>query len=158
MRVDELMSARVVTVDANAPVLQAANAMRDFVVGILPVLSQGLLVGVVTDRDITDRLVVREQNPRTTRVADVMTTHVATCFGDDDVETAVARMAARAVRRLVVLDRDDGAVAGVLSVDDLARCPDHADWALRVLDRLNRLRGVELDGLSGPAGDAKKQS
>jgi CBS domain-containing protein len=146
VRVDQLMSSRALTVvDGNLSVLEAANAMRDCHVGVLPVVSCDIFVGVLTDRDIVERVVTRELNPRTTRVAHVMTSHAATCFADDDVETAVDRMLAHGVRRLVVLQRKDSTVLGILSVDDLARVPEHPEWALSVLDRLvqRRLRSLE---------------
>ncbi len=141
------MSARPFTLDAEASAMQAAQLMRDRVVGIVPIVADGRLVGLVTDRDLAERLVARGLDARTTRVADLMTAHAATCFADDDAEEAVDRMVAHAVRRLIVVDRNDGRVAGVLSIDDLARAPEHSHWVVHLLNRLNRLRDEELDGL-----------
>ena len=117
--VGSVMTAPVETIDADDTVAAAARRLRDANVGILPVLDRGVLAGVVTDRDLVVRVVAAGRNPDTTAVRDVMTEGVAICCDDDTIATATAIMVRKAVRRLVVLDRD-GHLAGVVSVDDVA--------------------------------------
>lgn len=146
MQVSAVMSHRPEIVDADASVAAAARQMRATMVGLLPVVSGGRLVGVVTDRDLAARALTAGGDARNLCVRDVMTRSLVVCHPEDAVEAAVARMVDHAVRRVVVVDRDTGAVAGVLSVDDLALVPERPEWALAVLRRTAERR-VELDGL-----------
>jgi predicted transcriptional regulator len=84
--------------------------------GVLPVLREGRIVGIVTDRDVC--LAVARKAAAETPVRGVMSADVAKCGVNDDVRDALAVMASRQVRRLPVVD-DRGGVAGVLSMDDI---------------------------------------
>jgi CBS domain-containing protein len=86
--------------------------------GAVPVVDDGRVVGLVTDRDIVLR-VVAEGKGLDTPVSEVMSEDVATCREDDSVAEAVGQMGARQIRRLVVLD-DGGKLAGILSLGDVA--------------------------------------
>jgi CBS domain-containing protein len=98
---------------------QAARKMREYNIGLLPVVEEDRVLGVVTDRDIVVRAVAEGRNPRTTKVADVMTTKVIFCCTDQSVADAYRIMEKNRVRRLVVLDPDDY-LAGVVTINDLA--------------------------------------
>ena len=117
--VRSVMSAPVQTIDADARVEAAARRLRDANVGILPVVEGGAVVGVVTDRDLVVRVLAAGRDPTATAVREVMTAGVVACREDDDLPTVAARMVRSRVRRLIVVGRD-GALAGVVSVDDLA--------------------------------------
>ena len=127
MMVHELMSREVDTIDADAKLQGAARCMRDMDVGSLPVLSEGLLVGMVTDRDLVARGLAEDRNPATTRVRDVMSSTVETCRPEQDVVDVAGRMAKRQLRRIPVVDGHNGALVGMLPLSDLAR---HADEPL----------------------------
>ena len=86
--------------------------------GAVPVTDDGKVVGLITDRDIVIR-VVAEGLGLDTAVADVMTEGVETCKEDDNVADAAAQMGAKQIRRLVVLN-DQGGLAGILSLGDIA--------------------------------------
>ena len=120
MRVSELMSKHVEAVAPDNNIRQASRWMRDKNIGSLPVVKDGMLVGIVTDRDISCFAVAMGRDPASTLIDKVMTTDVATCFEDDDITAAAKLMEQRHIRRLAVLDHDNH-VIGMLSVDDLAR-------------------------------------
>jgi CBS domain-containing protein len=86
--------------------------------GAVPVTDDGKVVGLITDRDIVLR-VVAENLPLSTPVSEVMTEGVETCREDDNVADASAKMGAKQIRRLVVLN-DRGGLAGMLSLGDIA--------------------------------------
>ena len=138
------MSFQPVLIGAYDTAQEAANRMRGHVVGALPVLESGRLVGILTDRDLAIRVVAAGQRPWETYVREVMTPHPASCRTDDPLETALERMLARRVRRLVVLD-GQSEVVGLLSVDDLVADDRTQPSALRVLRGSAQARG-ELDG------------
>ena len=142
--VEELMTRSVQVVSADASVAVAARKMRTFVIGALPVTSKGQLVGIVTDRDLAERALTADGDPRQLHVRDVMTPTVVTCHPADLIDDAVGRMLEWSVRRLVVVD-GRGSIVGILSVDDLALVAN-AHWANMVLQRTTGQRGIELDG------------
>lgn len=117
--VKSVMTAPAETINYYESVAVAARRLRSANVGILPVLDRDTLAGVVTDRDILLRVVAEGRNAETTAVRDIMTEGVAICVENDLISTAAAIMVRKAVRRLVVLDRD-GHLAGVVSADDFA--------------------------------------
>jgi CBS domain-containing protein len=119
VKVSEAMTASVVTVSRDTPLADAARLMRDSDVGPLPVADEGRLVGVLTDRDITIRAVADGRDPFSTRVDEVMTPKVVCCLDTDDVEHAAEMMQSAQLRRLLVVS-EDGRLAGIVSLGDLA--------------------------------------
>jgi CBS domain-containing protein len=123
MRCDELMATDLKIMKPGSSVADAARVMRDANVGFLPICDDSdALVGVLTDRDITVR-VVAEGRPASTPLEEVMTEEVVTCRPDDDLERAEELMRVNQKARVVVVD-EDGQVAGVLSYADIAQYDD----------------------------------
>jgi CBS domain-containing protein len=118
MKVSEVMTAQVVTATPRTPVAEVAQSMAKVESGAVPVTDDGKVVGLITDRDIVLR-VVAENLPLSTPVAEVMTEGVETCREDDNVADASAKMGAKQIRRLVVLN-ERGGLAGMLSLGDIA--------------------------------------
>lgn len=119
MLVKEIMSHKLESILPTASLRQAARKMRDLKLGSLPVMEDGRLIGIITDRDICCRGVADSFDPATTEVNEVMSRDVWFCFGDDNVTAAVRQMEEHHIRRLAVLNHDK-TMAGFLSVDDLA--------------------------------------
>jgi CBS domain-containing protein len=118
MKVKDLMTAapRVGTLDTN--LAAAAELMLDGDCGILPVVDEGKLVGVVTDRDMFIALATRDRRASHITVGEVVQAPVYTCGPDDDVEVALTTMKEHRVRRLPV-EGFGGAVLGVVSLNDI---------------------------------------
>ena len=124
MKVSELMTREVRTCQPQDSLDQAARLMWDGDCGILPVVGPGGRVqGMVTDRDACMAAYTKGRRLGEIRVSDVMATQVFTCSSGDDVEKALSIMEAKRVRRLPVLD-DSGKLAGILSLNDVARAAE----------------------------------
>jgi CBS domain-containing protein len=95
-------------------------------IGFLPVCEGGGAVGVLTDRDVTVRVVAVGLDPLATTVGQVMTRPVYRCAADATVAKELHLMKANVVRRLVVTDASYR-VVGVLSIDDLNALPAARD-------------------------------
>jgi CBS domain-containing protein len=115
---------------------EAACRMKELNVGPLPVCADDRLAGMVTDRDIVLRAVAEGCDPKTARVRDVMTPHVAYCFEDQEVEDAARLMKDRQIRRLVVLDRDRRLI-GIVSLGDIAVDTGDRNLAGETLGRIS---------------------
>ena len=119
MLVKKIMTRKMESILPTASLRHAARKMRDLKLGSLPVAEDGILIGMITDRDICCRGVADSFDPDTTTVREVMSRDIWFCFGDDNVTDAVQKMEEHHIRRLAVLNRDK-TMAGFLSVDDLA--------------------------------------
>lgn len=136
MYIGEIMSADVECLDPAGSILEAAEIMQAANIGSLPVVDGGLLVGMLTDRDIVCRVVAEGRDPRQTLVSDIMSRNIATCREDDDIEVAIRLMETRKVRRLAVLDHDNRRMVGMLSLGDLSTALPH-DIAGEVMDMVS---------------------
>lgn len=118
MKVSDAMTAQVVTATPSSTITEVARIMAEIESGAVPVTEGSKVVGMVTDRDIVIR-VVAERGSLDGPVSAVMSENVETCREDDDLADAAARMGARQIRRLVVLN-SGGRLAGILSLGDIA--------------------------------------
>jgi CBS domain-containing protein len=135
MLVEEVMTPRVATIDTDSTLAQAAKVMRDDDVGWLPVLADGKVVGVVSDRDLVVRAVSEGRGPDSVKVSQVMSSGPICCRGSQTLEEAEQLMKEKKVRRLLVVDVD-GRPAGALSVGDLAARLEDRERAGDVLGRI----------------------
>jgi CBS domain-containing protein len=146
MNVESIMKRSVVSVPPSAVVGYAARLMREHDLGFLPVCDEaGRAIGVVTDRDIAMRSVAEGRDPRTARVADVMTPEVIACRAEQPIVRAEALMRHRRVTRIVVVD-EEGRAVGVVSLSDLAQYERPVRVARILYDITARKYGPE----SGP--------
>ena len=117
-KVRDIMSAAPVCMAATESVTAAARAMKERRIGTVLVVSGGRLEGLVTDRDITIRVLAENRDPATTRLGEICTGELAVLGPDDDIQHADRLVRERAVRRLPVIA--DGVPVGVVSIGDLA--------------------------------------
>ena len=118
LRCREIMTTDVKTVDRDTPIREVAAMMRDADVGSLPVIKNGKLAGIVTDRDIVVR-VLADGHEASTAVGDAMTSDVFSVKPDDFVFEAIRLMGDKQVRRIPVVS-EDGALAGIIAMADIA--------------------------------------
>src|SRR5262249_38284780 len=104
MRVADVMTFDVETIEAKMDLMAAAEKMKIRDIGFLPVLENNEVVGVITDRDITLRGLGEGRIPQMTTVRDIMTPTVLWCYEDDVLTEAASTMEENQVRRLLVLD------------------------------------------------------
>jgi CBS domain-containing protein len=117
--VREVMTAGPRVLKASDPVVDAARLMRDDHVGSLPVVEGGRLMGMITDRDITTRVVAERADLETTEVGSVYTREPVTVAPDADLDEALRLMTRHQVRRLPVVEGDR--LVGIVSQADIAR-------------------------------------
>lgn len=108
----------VVAVAPQASVFEAASLMNQHKIGSLLVEENGRLVGIITERDILQRVVAQRRDVDCTKVADVMTTEVVCCRPHTTVEEARSVVKNRRIRHLPVIE-EDGRILGIISIGDL---------------------------------------
>ena len=122
MKVRDAMSRDVQVASPTQTICDAAKMMAKIDAGVLPVGENDLLVGMITDRDITIRAVA-EGKAHTTKVREIMSEEVLYCFDDQDLDEVAQNMSDTKVRRLPVVNRDKRLV-GIISLGDVARNED----------------------------------
>jgi CBS domain-containing protein len=131
MKVEDIMTTKVESVLPTATLRAVARKMSDLGVGALPVVEDGNLIGIITDRDVSVYAIAMGHDPQSTEVQKVMTREVYTCGAGEDISEAAKIMEQHKIRRLTVMGGDQS-LAGFLSVDDIA--PVSGDLAGAVLE------------------------
>lgn len=139
MKIKEIMSTNVEVVHPNDTLQTAARKMRDRDIGFLPVFEGDQLIGVLTDRDLVMRCIAEGMNAKAVIGRETATSPAVYCYSDEDVEDAAHLMDHHRIRRLVILNRNNNRLAGVISLGDLAGATDE------------KLAGHVLVGVSVPA-------
>jgi uncharacterized protein (DUF2267 family) len=107
----------MVVLNSNSTVLEAARAIEHNNIGAVIVQRDGRIVGLVTDRDLTVRVLGRGLDPEATALGEVMTTPVAMLAPTDSQSDAIRLMQQRNIRRIPLVE--DERVVGIVTLDDL---------------------------------------
>jgi CBS domain-containing protein len=116
MFVKEIMSKNVKIVSSKSSVFEAAKRMADNGIGCLIVVDD-VLEGIITERDILNKIVARGKNPEEVNVNDIMTPNVITISPDKDMEEASDIMSKNRIKRLPVVFGDE--VVGIITSTDV---------------------------------------
>jgi len=109
--------------------------------GTLPVMENGRVVGMITDRDICIALGTRNMKAADTPVKDVALPKLFFCAPGDDIHTALKTMSAQKVRRLPVID-DEGRIQGILCLDDIVLHAEERAADLTYFDVVETLKAI----------------
>lgn len=116
----EIMTPDPTCVRSGETMYDAAKKMAELGVGALPICGEdGRLKGMLTDRDITVKVVGQMKDPKSVDAGDLAQGEAVTIGADDDAETMLATMVNHQVRRLPVIDGSD--LVGIVSLADVAR-------------------------------------
>jgi CBS domain-containing protein len=111
--------AEVWSIGPETTVFDAIALMAEKNIGALPVLTRGKLVGIITERDYTRKVILKGKSSKDTEVKDIMTGALVLAAPDDSVADCMKTMTERRVRHLPVLQ--DGKLVGILSMGDVVR-------------------------------------
>jgi len=114
---DLVKDRRVYSIEAEHSVLDAARFMMEHNIGALPVIRNGELVGIVSERDIMNRVVAVGRMPGTTRISEIMTANPKSISVDESVENSLFLMREFGFRHLPITDGKQ--LKGLVSLRDL---------------------------------------
>ena len=117
-RCREIMTRNVTTANRETSIKDVAILMRDGDMGAMPIVENGKLVGIVTDRDIVVRGVA-ENKASDTPIGDVMTTEIFAVKEDDFAFEAIRLMGDKQVRRVPIIN-NTGELVGIIAMADVA--------------------------------------
>ena len=128
------------SIGPNATVIDAIRLMDEKNVGALPVVESGKLVGIVSERDYTRKVILKGRSSKDTPVSDIMTKQVLTVHPSNSVTDCMQIMTEKRVRHLPVLDGSN--LVGILSIGDVVNWLMSAQKA--ALDNLERYSLAEI--------------
>jgi CBS domain-containing protein len=108
---------RIYSIDVNRTVLEAARYMMENSVGAVPVLRNGNLTGILSERDIMNRVVAVGRTPGTTAVSEVMTANPRAVAADESIEECLFIMREFGFRHLPIVDGTE--LKGLVSLRDV---------------------------------------
>ena len=135
--VRDVMIKDVVSIDPSASLTDAARKMDDANIGMLPVVEDGKVLGVITDRDIVIRAVAREADPASTAVGDCLSGDAIVAHPKWTTDRAMQTMAQAQVGRLPVLD-DEERLVGVVTLSSMAFRALDKDEALETAQQVSK--------------------
>lgn len=141
MRVRDIMvkDVKICSPDTNLAVV--AEVLWKEGCGTLPVVENGRVLGMITDRDICIALGTRNAKAADTLVKDVALPKLFYCTPEDDIHKALKTMGAQKVRRLPVLD-NDGTLRGILCLDDVVLMAEEKGGALTYVDVVGTMKAI----------------
>jgi CBS domain-containing protein len=139
--VKSLMTKRVLTIESQETVFEAAKLMSQKEVGDLIVVDNEMPVGIVTERDFVRRVMARGKT-LDTKVSDVMSSPLVTISPDASVKEAARKMVKHRIRRLPVLKEHK--LMGIIVVSDFARHLGRKTLTEGILEAIWRQPLVEI--------------
>jgi CBS domain-containing protein len=111
---------KTITIERSASVTAAAQLMAAHRIGAVPVVDDGRLVGIFSERDVLTRIVAAGRDPLATAVGEVMSSDLVVAEVNEGYDVCLGRMQQAHVRHLIVLDAANGGhLAGIVSLRDL---------------------------------------
>lgn len=136
MKISEIMTKEVISLSAEDTVERAAELMKEYNIGSIPVNTEGRgVVGIVTDRDIILRCVAEGKDIKTQKVRDIMTSNPVVGDENIDVNDATRIMGERQIRRLPIISNNK--LVGMVSLGDLALEPNLKQETTDVLSEIS---------------------
>jgi CBS domain-containing protein len=118
MLVKEIMTKNVVTINPNDSVYDASLKYQDKKVGCLVVTDNESCIGIVTERDLIERIICLRKNSENTKISEVMSSDIKTIHQLDSLEKALVKMKKYKIKKLPVLS--DNIVVGIITITDIA--------------------------------------
>jgi len=141
MKVKEIMSKDVACLTPEDTIEKAAQLMKQYNVGSIPVCNNKMINGIVTDRDIALRSVASGQDSAQTKVRNIMTSNPTVGNPEMDVHDAAEIMSREQIRRLPIVENS---LVGIVSLGDISLEPILSDNAQDALKSISEPTGNQM--------------
>ncbi|KJJ40627.1 CBS domain-containing protein YhcV [Bacillus subtilis] len=134
MKIRDIMTENVECCEPTASITELAKKMRDSNVGSIPICENGILQGIVSDRDIVTRCLA--ENQMDAQASDIMSADIVSGHPDMSAEEAGQLMAEHQIRRLPILENER--IAGIVALGDLSVKKDSDQKAGEALSEISK--------------------
>lgn len=140
VNIEKLMIRNVITLQRDASVHEAVQLLNKHKIGCLVVVSGSEIAGIITERDLLERVLEKCRNPKETRVSEIMTRNVITGTPDMDTLEATRLMFKLKVKKLPITDGNK--LVGIVTVTDIARATSIDQKTIELIQQLSNLHIV----------------
>jgi CBS domain-containing protein len=147
MTIEETMIKGVVTLQEDVSVYEAVKLMNENRIGCLVVLQYGQVVGIVTERDMLERVLEKCRNPKETRVTEIMTKRVIVGTPEMRLDEAAKLMFENRVKKLPIVEGNH--LVGLITLTDLARIASLAKNSIELSETRERFLKVCMNAWDG---------
>lgn len=109
----------VYTISHNATVYEALQIMADKNVGALLVMSEDVVMGIISERDYARKIVLKGKFSKDVPVSEIMSSHIVRIYPDQDIESCMELMSGKHIRHLPVVENDR--IIGIVSIGDIVK-------------------------------------
>jgi CBS domain-containing protein len=137
MKIEKLMNKDVITLPADASVCEAVRLMNKNKIGCLLVVYSGQIVGILTERDLLEKVLEKCRDPKAIRVSEIMTKRVI--WGKPDMELceATSLMFENRVKKLPILDGNR--LVGIVTLTDIASATSADKETMELIRKLSNM-------------------
>ena len=136
MKIEEAMIKSVVTLQEDVSVYEAVKLMNENRIGCLVVLQYGQVVGIVTERDMLERVLEKCRNPKETKVTEIMTKRVIVGKLGIRLDEAAKLMFEKKVKKLPIVEGNR--LVGLVTLTDLARMASLDEKTMELIETRER--------------------
>lgn len=140
MKVKEIMVTDVVTVDSRAHVDEAVKMMKKKGIGCLLVADNGETKGIVTEKDLLEKVLERGKDPRKVRISDVMSKHVVTGSPEMEVHEAAKLMFKKRIKKLPITK--EKRIVGLVTLTNIAQTVGVDSELMDMVEKLSNMRAI----------------
>jgi len=148
MKIEEIMVRNVITLQRDLSAYDAVKIMNKNRIGCLVVVNNGQIVGILTERDMLERVLEKCKNPKETRVSEIMTGEVMVGKPDMELVEAARLLFEKKVKKLPIVEGNR--LVGLVTLTDIARAAGHDREAMELIEvRTQVLEGFMKDYIKG---------
>jgi len=137
VNIGKLMTKNVVTLQRDASVHEAVQLLNKHKIGCLIIVTNGEIAGIITERDLLERVLEKCRNPKETRVSEIMTRNVITGTPDMDTLEATRLMFKLKVKKLPITERNR--LVGIVTLTDIARATSIDQKTIELIEQLSNM-------------------
>ena len=141
MKVKDIMSKDIASLNSDDSIERAAQLMKQYDVGSIPVCSQEKVIGIVTDRDIALRSTAEGQSTTQQKVSEIMSSNPVVGSPEMDVHDAAKIMSEKQIRRLPIVENNS--LVGIVALGDISIEPTLQDNAEEALKNISQPGGSQ---------------
>ena len=120
LKVEDVMTMDVITIDENASVKEAAETMSQNEISCVIAARKGKAIGIITETDLLKRVIVECKNAKKTKIGEIMSSPLEVVAPDTSLEDALQLMLEKKIKKLAVVEKKH--LLGLVSLTDIARC------------------------------------
>jgi predicted transcriptional regulator len=140
MKIGELMTKSVITLSADASAYEAVKLMDKNEIGCLVVVYKSEIVGILTERDLLERVLEKCRNPKETGISEIMTKNVIVGKPDMKLSEATRLMFENRVKKLPIMEGNR--LVGIVTLTDIARATSVDKKTIELIEKLSNMHAV----------------